>query len=151
MKVSEHPPSSNGMCFPRLPYGLEAALVLDAQLSLKQDTSHTCSVCIHEVMQHRWQSPYELDLLDALMAERTARHPLSPLQAIGGVAGSTFHLLLPSSGTPLLDAPFDPGNTVSLLPCCVSSVYHRSGPLQRLATPLITCSTPTELVAMSWD
>lgn len=63
------------MCFPRLPYGLEAALVLDAQLSLKQDTSHTCSVCIHGVMQHRWQSPYELDLLDALTAERTAQSP----------------------------------------------------------------------------
>lgn len=140
MKVSEHPPSSNGMCFPRLPHGLEAALVLDAQLSLKQDTSHTCSVCIHEVMQHRRQSPYELDLLDALMAERTAQSPsVSPASNWGCC---WFYFSPP---------PAEFWNPTIRCPICVSSVYHRSGPLQRLATPLITCSTPTELVAMSWD
>ena len=68
-------------------------------------------------------------------------HPLSPLQATGSIAGSTIHLLLMSSGNPLLDAPFGPWNTINLLSCCVSSVYHRPGPLQRLATPLITCNT----------
>lgn len=75
VKVSEHPPSSNGMCFPGLPHGLEAALVLDAQLSLKEDTSHTCFVCTHGATQHPWQSPYGLDQFHAFMAERTAQSP----------------------------------------------------------------------------
>lgn len=33
-------------------------------------------------------------------------HPLSSLQATGSIAASTIHVLLMSSGNPLLDAPF---------------------------------------------
>lgn len=81
-------------------------------------------------------------------------HPLSSPWESGSVGDSTILLpllLLLSSGNPLLDALLSTRSTFSFCPllCQVSAI--NPGLLQRLAAPLITCNTPTELVTMSWD